>query len=82
MFNKVVMFDTENVILTRDRLYQRCFSSVVLTDPLLMAFPEDGELSIAELLENLDVLNYHFYYGKALMNAFRSIDRDGDGVIR
>ena len=56
--------------------------SVALTDPLLMVFPEDGELSIAELLDNLDVLNYHFYYGKALMNAFRSIDRDGDGVIR
>ena len=45
-------------------------------------FSEDGELSIAELMENLDVLNYHFYYGKSLMNAFRSIDRDGDGVIR
>ena len=43
---------------------------------------EDGELTITELMDNLDVLNYHFYYGRALMNAFRSIDRDGDGVIR
>ena len=33
-------------------------------------------------MDNLDVLNYHFYYGKPLMNAFMSIDSDGDGVIR
>ena len=42
----------------------------------------DGELEIAELLRNIDVVNYHCYYGKELMREFKRIDKDNDGIIR
>ena len=45
-------------------------------------FTVDGELEIGELLRNLDVVNYHCYYGKELMREFKRIDKDDDGVIR
>lgn len=42
----------------------------------------DGELEVKELVENLDVLNWHCFYGKELMREFRKIDTDGDRFIR
>ena len=42
----------------------------------------DGTLEVDEVLGNIDVINYHCFYGKELMQEFKSIDRDGDGVIR
>ena len=33
-------------------------------------------------MNNIDVINYHCYYGKELMYEFNQIDADGDGVIR
>ena len=49
---------------------------------LLFLFTVDGELEIAELLRNIDVVNYHCYYGKELMREFKRIDKDNDGIIR
>lgn len=42
----------------------------------------DGELEVDELVENIDVLNWHCFHGKDLMKEFTKIDKDGDGVIR
>ena len=42
----------------------------------------DGELEVDELVENIDVLNWHCFHGKDLMREFTRIDTDGDGVIR
>ncbi|KAI0215554.1 hypothetical protein LSAT2_032402 [Lamellibrachia satsuma] len=36
----------------------------------------DGELEIAELLRNIDVVNYHCYYGKELMREFKRRARE------
>ena len=33
-------------------------------------------------MDNIDVINWHCFYGKELMDEFRSIDTDGDGYIR
>ena len=42
----------------------------------------DGELEVKELMDNIDVINWHCFYGKELMREFSKIDTDGDGVIR
>lgn len=42
----------------------------------------DGNLEVDELVNNIDVLNYHCYYGKTLMREFLRIDQDRDGIIR
>ena len=42
----------------------------------------DGFLEVEELLANMDVINWHSFYGKELMREFTAIDLDRDGFIR
>ena len=47
-----------------------------------MCSPGDGHLEVDELIDNLDVVNFHCFYGDELMAQFKAIDYDGDGSIR
>ena len=47
-----------------------------------LCYQGDGELEIKEFMDNIDVVNWHCFFGKELMREFGKIDTDGDGVIR
>ncbi len=49
---------------------------------LCVYVPGDGELEVKEMMQNIEVLNFHCFYGKELMREFRRIDTDGDRFIR
>ena len=42
----------------------------------------DGKLQIDELLDNWEVLCHHSVFGKEMMEAFKVLDKNGDGWIR
>uniref|UniRef100_X2AWD5 EF-hand domain-containing protein n=1 Tax=Capitella teleta TaxID=283909 RepID=X2AWD5_CAPTE len=42
----------------------------------------NGTLEVEEIIGNMDVINWHSFYGKELMDQFTSIDQDKDGFIR
>ena len=57
-------------------------STVTCVHIILLLSLGDGELEVGELMNNIDVINCHSFYGKRLMKEFKKIDTDGDGVIR
>ena len=63
-------------------MYTIIYYYIIIYKAYNMCVTVDGELEIGELLRNLDVVNYHCYYGKELMREFKRIDKDDDGVIR